>query len=906
MDLTRLASAPAVRLIFAADGQAVDPARLGGKASGLLRLARVGAAVPPWFAVPVDAFESHLLGGHCDELIASELDRLRRAAPDDPGLRALLTESATRLGEAVISTPMDDALADAIRRALTRLGDGPFAVRSSMVGEDSASHSYAGQLDSFLYQADAAAVLESVRRCWASAFGERVLAYRARLREFDPPRMGVIVQRMIAGSVSGVLFTADAVARRADQSLLTACWGLGEGIVGGTCDTDEYVWHHATGRVRTQVAHKAVQVVAAAGGGTSIAPVPPELQDAACLTDAEVARICKEGLRIAEAFGGPQDVEWTIARGALHVLQARPITSDLSAPSGATVVWDNSNIQESFCGVTTPLTFSVARRAYASVYEQSLRVLGVSPAAIADLQPVFQRMLGLIGGRVYYNINNWYRVLQVFPSFKRNKDDMERMMGLDSPVDFIVDERLSARARLVRLWRLARVFVRLKIRFAALDRDVERFMADTTRTLSGVDRSRLAHLELSELLAIADRVRRETIQRWHTPIVNDIYVMMTAGGLRRVVERASGARAAELHGLLLGAEEGVESVEPTRRLLRMARLIRPDAALRQALVQGEPGDALARMRAASPEFAREFDDYLETYGDRCAGELKLETVSLRQDPVFAVRVLRAYVEGPDLDPDRMAAEEAGRRRSAEREVARGLGPLARWRFARRLRQVRSGIRWRERMRLQRTRAFGLFRDIYRAVGERLQEAGRLDAPRDVFFLTDEEIVAYHDGTAVTADLAALARARIAEYNGHAGLELPNRIETIGAVYHGQNLAVAPPSDAERAERVLRGLACSPGVVEAPLSVVLDAREAPAMHGRILTTLRTDPGWAPLFPAASGILVERGSTLSHSAVLARELGIPAIVGVRDLLRIVRDGERVRLDGSRGTVERLSLP
>jgi pyruvate,water dikinase len=906
VDLTRVARAPDARLVFAAEGATVSPALLGGKASGLVRLGRVGAAVPPWFAVTVETFEAHLHGGGCGELVAAVFDRLQRAGPDDSSLRALLEESGTRLGEAVLSAPIDDLLAAAIRQSLPVLGEGPYAVRSSMVGEDSAHHSYAGQLDSFLYQQDAAAVLESIRRCWASAFSERVLAYRARIRQFAPPRMGVIVQRMIAGNVSGVLFTADAVARRTDQSLLTACWGLGEGIVGGTCDTDEFVWQHATGTVKTRLAHKAIQIVAGPTGGTVVAPVPSELQDRACLSDDQVKHICSEGLRIARELGAPQDIEWTLAGGTLHVLQARPITSNLSAPPSAAVVWDNSNIQESFCGVTTPLTFSVARRAYASVYEQSLRVLGVSPAAIAGLQPVFQRMLGLIGGRVYYNINNWYRVLQVFPSFQRNKDDMERMMGLDSPVDFIEDERLTPRARLVRLWRLARVFARLQVRFAGLHRDVERFMAGTTATLSGVDRKGLGRLDLSELLQIADRVRSATIQRWHTPIVNDIYVMMMAGGLRRMVERAAGARGTELHGLLLGAEQGVESVEPTRRLLRLARLIRADAALQAALLQGPPDHALARLRSASPRFDQEFDDYLETYGDRCAGELKLETVSLRQDPAFAINVLRAYVEGPDLDPDRMSADEAERRRSAEIEVARGLGPLARRRFARRLRQVRDGIRWRERMRLQRTRAFGVFRDIYRAIGDRLYEAGRLDAPGDVFFLTDEEILAYHDGTAVTADLAALARARITEYKEYASLELPNRIETVGAVYHGQDLAVVPPTEAERSERLLRGLACSPGLVEAPLAVVLDPREAPPMHGRILTTLRTDPGWAPLFPAASGILVERGSTLSHSAVLARELGIPAVVGVRDLLRIVRDGEQVRLDGARGTVERVSLP
>ena len=172
----------------------------------------------------------------------------------------------------------------------------------------------------------------------------------------------------------------------------------------------------------------------------------------------------------------------------------------------------------------------------------------------------------------------------------------------------------------------------------------------------------------------------------------------------------------------------------------------------------------------------------------------------------------------------------------------------------------------------------------------------------MFYLTVQEIGAWHDGTAVSADLSAIARARRAEFARYAGEELPNRIETIGAVC-GQ--AIAPPrtSPAERAQAVLRGLGCSPGVVEASLAVIARPEDDLALDDKILTALRTDPGWAPLFPSARAILVERGSTLSHSAVLARELGIPAVVGVPNLLAIVRDGERVRLDGAAGTIERL---
>jgi phosphohistidine swiveling domain-containing protein len=220
--------------------------------------------------------------------------------------------------------------------------------------------------------------------------------------------------------------------------------------------------------------------------------------------------------------------------------------------------------------------------------------------------------------------------------------------------------------------------------------------------------------------------------------------------------------------------------------------------------------------------------------------------------------------------------------------------------------VRKGVKARENMRLARTRLFGLYRDIYRAAGARLHEARRLDDPEDIFYLTVEELEAYHEGTAVTVDLAALARLRKAEFARYQSTELPNRFETRGAVYHGNRLRADSVSQGERDSRILRGAGCSAGVVEARLRIVLDPHGDLSVNGQILTTMRTDPGWAPLFPTASGVLVERGSTLSHSAVVARELGLPAVVGVPNLLKIVRDGERVRLDGSAGTIERLDVP
>ena len=214
------------------------------------------------------------------------------------------------------------------------------------------------------------------------------------------------------------------------------------------------------------------------------------------------------------------------------------------------------------------------------------------------------------------------------------------------------------------------------------------------------------------------------------------------------------------------------------------------------------------------------------------------------------------------------------------------------------------MKWRENMRLARTRFVGLYRDIYLAAGRRLHEAELLDDARDVLYLTRDELTAYHEGTAVTSDLAGLARVRRAEFEAYdrRPSALPNHFETVGGVYRGRRLT---PTETVQTGAILRGTGCSAGVVEAPARIVHSPDDDLDLGGRVLVALRTDPGWTPLFPSAAGILVERGSTLSHSAVLAREFGIPAVVGIPGLTETLSDGERVRLDGGAGTVERLDV-
>ena len=902
--------------------------RVGGKSRGLSRLERAKAPVPPFWVVDSAAFEAHLSLPQVRDTIRDQLQALDALDADSPAARASFERAADALQQAVCSAPLDQALARALDAALDALQEhahdpddhehahahepasrGTFAVRSSMHGEDSDLHSFAGQLESFLFQRSAQDVAQSVVRCWASAFSAHALAYRKRSGlSMTDVRMGVVIQRMIAGRVSGVAFSAHPITGVREHVLITAAWGCGEGVVSGLCNTDEYTVEHDGHEVAASLAVKDVQIVQRPdGAGTEEAPVAAPLQRIRCMTPSQVEALGAEVVRLARALGKPQDIEWTLdARDQLYIVQSRPITALPEAPhlDGPKILFDNSNIQESYCGVTTPLTFSFASDAYARVYAQTMRVFGLPEEVVREHEPLLRNLLGLVRGRVYYNLNNWYRGLQVLPSFGRNKEDMEAMMGVDEPVDFVEDERLSVRQKAERAPRLLYTYARLMWLFRRLPQDVPRFLADFERAYAQVDRAAFGRASFSQLMTQRAFLRDAILERWTTPIVNDFFVMMSMGKLRRWAAQAlgDGAQATALVNDLLAGEEGIESTEPTHMLMRMARraALEPDLA---QIIRHEPAlEAVASLRQASAWMRADIDAYIERYGDRTIGELKLETISLREDPSFIVHVLKNYLDRPDLDPQRLRRQEQTRRAQAEQRLMQRLGSSQRKQAAQALHQARSSVKNRENMRLARTRLFGLFRDLYRALGHRLHEADKLDAPLDIFYLTIEEIDAYHEGRAVSAELKPLALARRAEYAAYESQPLPHRFQTRGPVYHGNRFEPSHQRAIDPMASTLQGTGCYPGVVEARLKIILSPKDELSVDGQILTTVRTDPGWAPLFPTASGILVERGSTLSHSAVVARELGIPAVVGVPDLLAIVKPMERVTLDGATGLITR----
>ena len=847
------------------------PASVGGKAGNLARLSRYGHRVPPFFVVTTAAMHVGRSGASAD--VRTAIERAHR------------------------ETFGDDAYV---------------AVRSSATGEDAAAESFAGIHESFLYVKGARAVRDAVQRVWDSAFAERAMSYRAsRGLPTEGIEIAVVVQRMVDARVSGVVFTADPTTGDVHRIVISSLFGLGEGLVSGGLDADLFSVDKRTGAIDRTVAAKQERYALDSAGGQGVRreTLPDGLGEQPSLTDDQVQAIAREARRIEDAYGAPQDIEFAIdGAGLLWILQTRPITTveELGPAAGYALLWDNSNIIESFSGVTSPMTFSVIRRAYATVYRCFSQVMGIAPDVIRRSEPLYQNMLGLIRGRVYYNLRSWYLLLRLFPGFQYNRQFMESMMGVkESYEPEPAPPPSAARRYLVELPALVRLVVRSLWNFARIRTRVSRFEALFEHHYRRWAAMRFDEMRAHELMAVYGEMERDVLEQWRAPIINDLYVMMNYGVLKKLSASWAGDPTGSLQNDLICGEGGIRSTEPTFRLMELAGDVRGQPALAHAFATSpiESIAGLLKNDSRFASFATAFSRYLDEYGFRCMNELKLEEPTLRDRPEFAFQVIRNYVASPSgADPGAIMAREAGIRAAAEQRAAAVIrSPIKRALFNRILRNARLGVKNRENMRFARTRIFGLVRELVRGLGSRLVEAGTIERADDAFYLTLDEIFDFVKGTAVTTRLRELVALRRAEFDQYRAEEPPeDRFETFGMVnarnrFRGRAVP-APAADGE-----MRGIPCSPGQVTNVVKVILAPTDDARLSGEILVAGRTDPGWVPLYPSVSGLLIERGSILSHSAIVAREMGIPTIVGIPGLTTRLRTGQRVTMDGTTGVVE-----
>jgi phosphohistidine swiveling domain-containing protein len=763
------------------------------------------------------------------------------------------------------------------------LGADTVIVRSSAIGEDSSDASFAGQLDSIPDVACERELRDAVRRCWRSGSSDRVRAYE-RSRHHKLRGIAIIIQQQIRASISGVLFTQDPAGGHG--ALIEYCAGAGENLVAGRVNP---------GRL----------LVDPAGVIERLATISD-----AELTDDHARALAREGKRIANAFGSPQDVEWTIDEaGAVWFVQARPITVRARVRGKTrSILWSNANVNENFPDPISPLLYSVAAPGYYYYFRNLGRAFGLSRRRLEAIDEPLRHIIGVHGARMYYNLTSIHTVLRAAPFGDALAAAFNQFVGAD---EVAPDEDKGPGWR---NWRsaqaleLARIGAAVTWQYASVTRRVAEFERTVDEYARRTEPSTLRRLTRGQLL---DRLRGFTTirrHRWTNASLADAGSMVCYGALKAYLRRAlPGENQEALHNTLLKALPGLVSSMPAIELWELSRAIRADRELAALFASASPEAVLAELRRnpAFTTFQRALDAYLVNWGFRCSSELMLTVPSFQEDASTLVAILRSYAGHDGESPEEILARQQDERVSETTRVFRRIG----WRRAAILRVLlswtKASIQLRERARLKQALLYSRLRRVALAVGDQLCSDGRIERREDVFMLTMEELDALLSGNAMFPEVGALIEVRRRAHARLGATRPPDTFTFAEGAYLGN--ADMPERASAGGGAILTGTSACGGRITARATVLSDVTEAHRLRaGDILVTRQTDPGWAPVFPLISGLVMERGGMLSHGAIIAREFGIPSLVAVADATRLIPSGATVCLDGDRGSVRVIEGP
>ncbi len=849
-------------------------ALVGGKGARLGELSRIaGIRVPAGFCVTTDAFRRIMAE---TPSIDDQLDRLSRLGPRDRDAIGALSAEIRRALEGIV---IPDDLAATITRSLGRLGgDAAYAVRSSATAEDLPTASFAGQQDTYLNVVGPAAILRHVSRCWASLFTERAVTYRLRNGVGQHRvHMAVVVQQMVFPEAAGIVFTADPITSNRKIVSVEATVGLGEALVSGLVNADVYQVRDGE-VVGKAVATKRLVIQPSAAGGTHEEPLDPARQQQPVLADPQVVQLATLSRQIEAHFGCPQDIEWCLADGGFQIVQSRPITTLFPVPErddAGNHVYVSVGHGQMMTDPMKPLGLSMWQR----TARPPMHVAGgrlfvdvtqrlASPASRPGLLAIFGRGDPLIRDALQ-------TVLDRGDFLPGLPDDAPAGPSPAGPASIETDSAI-----------VTQLIARAQQSIAALERDI--------RTRSGTALLDFILADIPEMKRILfDPLSLQAIMAGMeaTWWLNDqLHEWLGEKNAADILTRSAPSNVTSQMGL---------------DLLDVADVIRPHPDVVDFLHHVDDDDfldddALAKL-AGGAEAGDAIRAYLDSYGMRCIGEIDITRPRWSEHPAALVPVILGNIKS--FEPGEAQRRfERGKREAQEKEAEllerlRDLpdGERKAAETKRMIDRVRTFIGYREYPKYGMISRYLNYKRALLADAERLVRARVLGDREDIFFLMFEEL---HDLVRTEHVDDGLIQRRKDAFASYHALTPPRVLTSDGEAIAGSYGRDGLPPGA------LAGLAVSAGTVEGRARVILDMADADVEEGDILVTAHTDPSWSPLFVAIKGLVTEVGGLMTHGAVIAREYGLPAVVGVEQATRLIRDGQRIRVHGSDGYIEILA--
>jgi rifampicin phosphotransferase len=870
---------------------------VGGKGANLGEMVGAGLPVPSGFCVTTAAYEQ----------VAEEagLEAILDVQAGNPAQLAELAQAARAcIQRATIPAHIASSIADAYRL----LGDDepiPVAVRSSATAEDLPFASFAGQQETYLNVVGIEAVLDAVRRCFASLWTDRAVSYRASLGlDQRKVQLAVVVQRMVDAEVAGVLFTANPVTGKRRQAVIDANPGLGEAVVSGATNPDHFVVQTVIGEiVERRLGDKRIVIRGSTDGGTTRVESAGG-SGAACLSDAQIRELAQLGARVEAHYGTPQDIEWAIdATGKLWLTQSRPITTLYPLPTNAPDNDDELRVYFSlnvFQGVFRPFTpMGIA----------TFRFIGSTVAGLFNLPPrdplSGPSILIESGSRLFFDVTAALRTTI-------GRTVLIGAMGFAEARSGVLFQQLTADSRLslkpMPRWRVIRAFGSLAAKTRVPFSIIQAFIKPST----AVKRIQRARAELEALRATsleslaanpADRlqalehvVSRRTARLFRTfPST----IGSGLGSLGLASRLLKGIATADELQIVLRALPHNPTTEMDLDLWTLSRQVAADAMAARHVRETSPEHLSQEYRTGMlPSTLQQgLAAFLSHYGHRGVAEIDLGLSRWSEDPTHILGVLANYLQlhDPALAPDvqfRRGAREAETMVAELTQRARRKGRVRGILVGFFLSRVRAMAGLREMPKFCLIVLLAYMREVLQSVGKELAAAGRLESGEDIFFLTLHEAHAALAGE----DMRDIVRRRWADY-AH---EMQRRHVPRVLLSDGTEPTPTGTADGTESQGMLRGTPASPGSVTGRARVILDPTGAYLEPGEILVAPSTDPGWTPLFLTAGGLVMEMGGAISHGAVVAREYGIPAVVGVADATERITTGQQITVDGAAGKV------
>jgi pyruvate,water dikinase len=878
---------PKKYILFFNEIDKTDISLVGGKGANLGEMTKAGFQVPYGFCVTTEAYKVFLQHNKLLDFIAEIIK--------DASLENIF-QIGMRIREKVAQSEIPEEVTREILSAVLKSGtDQYYAVRSSATAEDLAFASFAGQQDTYLNIKGEKDLLDSVRNCWASLFTDRAILYRIQNKiEHAKVQMSVVIQKMVLTDVSGIMFTADPVSGHRGIVSIDASYGLGEALVSGLVSPDIYRFNKMTNLLENKlIADKKLAILPIEGGGTKRVKITEEKATSQVLSDTQIIELAKLGMLVEEHYGCPQDIEWCLENGTLSLVQSRAITSLFPLPS--------------------PVPEDVALHVYVSFNHFQVMTDPISPLGIDILRIILPfdkgarseseyKFLTSAAGRIYIDLSvllQFNKIRKGLPEILRNVDALlgEALTELIKRPDFETRIKRNKRTGFALLKYMRPIVLNgIKNVFYKEPGGTIEFMNRyvETRVKETVEAVRNARQGVDKLEAIYKAGSfYEDLQNLVPRMAPGI---ISFKALESIEQKLLGTN--QYVNAIAKGLEGNITTEMGLLVGDLADIIRKSPDLVREFDNEDYSTLFFRINKlkGNDEFKKKFKAFMAKYDMRAAGEIDMAKNRWIEDPEPLAKSILATIktseEGIHRKEYRDTIEKA--RKAAEEfiiEVEAKHGKV-KGKIVRRLISVlRNVLPTREHPKYLIMKIILIFKQAFLEEAKILAEKGSLVEDQDIFYVSFWELYA---AMRDNESLIELVEHRKEEYNHFRKLSTPRVLtsdgEEIKAGYKRENMP----------EGALQGMPVSSGVIEGIARVITDPAEASLNKGEILIAPFTDPGWTPLFINAAGLVMEIGGLLTHGTVVAREYGIPAVVGVSEATKIIKTGQKIRVDGNAGFV------